>query len=92
MKLEHMAEKCEQHLWDGTISFATLSTHFPVKWAAGAFVLFIDGNLSFAALNLATDRAQFQLTCQTNPSDTSFMCLSLADDFFSLSFKIQTAN
>lgn len=76
-QMEHMTELCERLSWDGTISFATLKTDFPVKWAAGAFVLFIDSNPSFAALNLAEDRAQLSINSSNKPSDTSIMCLAL---------------
>lgn len=58
--------------------FATPMTDFPVKWTAGAFVLFIDSNPSFAALNLAEDRAQLSINSSNEPSDTSIMCLALA--------------
>lgn len=69
-------------------------TDFPVKWAAGAFVLFIDSNPSFAALNLTEDRAQLSINSSNRPSDTSIMCLALARCvFFPLSFKrIQMSN
>lgn len=53
-------------------------TDFPVKWAAGAFVLFIDSNPSFAALNLAEDGAQLSINSSNRPSDTSIMRLALA--------------
>lgn len=51
--------------------FESLMTDFPVKWTAGAFVLFIDSNPSFAALNLAEDRAQLSINSSNKPSDTS---------------------
>lgn len=57
--------------------FATLMTDFPVKWAAGAFMLFSDSNPSFAALNLVEDRAQLSINSSNKPSDTSIMRLAL---------------
>lgn len=86
-QMEHMTELCEQRSWDGTISFATLMTDFPVKWTPGAFVLFIDSNPSFAALNLAEDRAQLSINSSNKPSDTSIMCLALVHSVFFLLFK-----
>lgn len=72
-QMEHMTELCEQRSWDRTISCATSKSDFPVKWAAGAFVLFTDSNPSFAALNLAEDRAQLSINSSNKPSDTSII-------------------
>lgn len=91
-QMEHMTELCERRSWDGTISFATLMTDFPVKWTAGAFVLFIDSNPSFAALNLAEDRAQLSINSSNKPSDTSIICLALAHCVLFFLSKTQTAN
>lgn len=81
-QMEHMTELCEQRSSDRTISFATLMTDFPVKWTASAFVLFIDSNPSFTALNLAEDRAQLSINSSNKPSDTSIMCFCLSDCVF----------
>lgn len=82
-----MTELCEPSSWDGTISFATLMTDFPVKWTPGAFVLFIDSNPSFAALNLTEERAQLSINSSNKPSDTSIMCLALLHPLFLLTKK-----
>lgn len=82
-QMEHMTELCEQRSSDWTISFATLMTDFPVKWRTSAFVLFIDSNPSFTALNLAEDRAQLSINSSNKPSDTSIMCFCLSDCVFS---------
>lgn len=80
-QIEHMTEFFEPRSWDGTISFATLMTDFPVKWTAGAFVLFIDSKPSFAALNLAKDVAQLSINSSNKPCDTSIMSLALVHYF-----------
>lgn len=79
-----MTELCEQRSSDGTISFAALMSDFPVKWVAGALVPFSDSNLSFAALNLAEDRAQLSINSSDRPSDTSIMHFALRSYFLVL--------
>ena len=60
-------------------SFATPRADFPVKWAAGAFVLFADSNPSFAAFNLVEDGAQLSINSSNKPSDTSIMCSAVGN-------------
>lgn len=91
-QMERMIELCECQSWDRTISFATLMIDFPVKWASGAFVLFIDSNPSFAALNLTENRARLSINVSKKPSDTSIMFMSLAHWVIFLFFKNQKAN
>lgn len=75
-QMEQLTELCERHSWDGKISFASLMTDFPVNWTAGAFVLFIDNNPSFGALNLVEDKAQLSINSSNRPCDTSIICLA----------------
>lgn len=73
-QMEHMTELCDRRSQDGAISLQLWKLDFPLKWAAGAFVLFIDSNPSFAALNLAENRAQLSINSSNRASDTSIMC------------------
>lgn len=70
-----MTELCEQRSqgWNNFLSNSE-KTDFPVKRAAGAFVLFIDSNPSFVALNLAEDTAQLSINSSNRPCDTSIIC------------------
>lgn len=69
-----MTELCEQRSqgWNNFLSNSE-KTDFPVKRAAGAFVLFIDSNPSFVALNLAEDTAQLSINSSNRPCDTSII-------------------
>lgn len=73
--MERMTELCEQRSqgWNNFLSNSE-KTDFPVKRAAGAFVLFIDSNPSFVALNLAEDTAQLSINSSNRPCDTSIIC------------------
>ena len=53
-------------------NFLPYWTHFPVYWVTSV-VLFLDGNHSFTALNLAEGQTQISINMSNRPNDMSIM-------------------